>query len=141
MLKREDIIREAKTWIDVPYKHAGRDRFGIDCIGPIIKVGHALNIFTFDIINYSKRPTSNYLLSLMKQHMDRIKITDAKSGDVLVCREPRHPCHCGFLEITKESQRFFIHAYAPARKVVREALVRERDERVTLAFKYRGIAE
>lgn len=46
-LKRRDIVAEARKWIGAPYRHQGRGRNGIDCVGLLIEVakglGHAVD--------------------------------------------------------------------------------------------------
>lgn len=138
---RDQIITEAKKYLGVPYKHAGRNEFGMDCVGPIIKVGHNLKLFSYDTINYPKRPSGTDFIQKMGQHMQRIQVAEATHGDVIVCSEPRHPCHCGFLEISPSGQKYMIHAYAPARKVIREPITPFREARMMLAFRYPGVVD
>ncbi len=38
VLKRRDIVAEARKWVGAPYRHQGRGRAGIDCVGLLIEV-------------------------------------------------------------------------------------------------------
>ncbi len=141
MTTRAQIVEEVNSWIGVPYRHAGRNRYGIDCAGLIIKTGHSCGMGTYDTINYPKRPVPSDFLHEMKDHLQRVPKREAQNGSVLVFREPRHPCHSGILEIDERGQRWVIHAYAPARMVVREALTTERWDNCVMAFDYMGLED
>jgi hypothetical protein len=133
---QDQIVEEAKTWIGVPFRHAGRNRLGLDCAGLVAKVAHEVGISTFDSIDYPKRPNPHDFLRGIGQEMQRIPKSEAGHGDVMVFAEPRHPCHCGIIEVDAQGQLWIIHAYALARKVVREHLTGERLKRARLAFRY-----
>lgn len=141
MTTRVEIVEEAKSWIGVPYRHAGRDRFGVDCAGLIIKTAHNCGISDYDTTNYPKRPVPNDFLREMKSHLDRRPKKEAGHGSVLVFREPRHPCHSAILEIDERGERWIIHSYAPARKVIREHLSVERWSNCVMAFDYQGVED
>jgi cell wall-associated NlpC family hydrolase len=46
VIKRREIVAAARDWVGVPYRHQGRTRNGIDCIGLLLNVavdvGHPL---------------------------------------------------------------------------------------------------
>lgn len=134
------VVAEAKTWIGTPYKHLGRDRFGIDCAGLIIKVAHALGISDYDTSNYSRRPNPQEFLRELRGKMDRVPKGELAHGMVGVFREPSHPCHVGIFERDEDGRLFIIHSYAPARKVVREPLTEDRMSRLLMVFRYREAA-
>lgn len=141
MSQRDDIVAAAKLWMDTPYKHAGRDRFGMDCAGLIIKVGHACGLTNYDTVNYPKRPVPKDFLREMGTHLVRLPKAEAQQGSILVLRGPRHPCHTVILEIDEQERRWIIHSYAPARKVIREALTPEQWMNCVMAFDYTGLEE
>lgn len=141
MTTRAQIVEAAKAWVDTPYKHAGRDRFGLDCAGLIIKTAHDCGLTDYDSTNYGKRPVPAEFLREMKDHLTRVPKGEAQNGSILVFREPRHPCHTAVLEVDARGQRWVIHSYAPARKVIREALLPERWRRCVMAFDYRGLED
>lgn len=47
VIKRRDIVKAARAWIGAPYKHQGRTRNGLDCVGLLVAVardvGHPVN--------------------------------------------------------------------------------------------------
>ena len=42
VLKRRDIVAEARKWVGVPYRHQGRGARGIDCVGLLIEVANGV---------------------------------------------------------------------------------------------------
>lgn len=134
------IVEQAKTWIDVKYKDKGRDRFGgVDCIGLIIKVAHEIGFSDFDTIEYPRRPIPQDLLRGMRDHLEQVvPLSDVGHGNIGLFRGPVVPCHTGIIEVDEGGDMWVIHAYAPARKVVRERLVGERDDQMVMAFRYTG---
>lgn len=55
----EDVIAEARSWVGVPFRHQGRNRGGIDCVGLPIVVGRALGVLPrgFEVANYDRLPS------------------------------------------------------------------------------------
>lgn len=138
MSKRDEIVRAARSWIGVPYRHLGRDRGGVDCVGLIIKVAHECGLSTYDTTNYPRRPHVQDFMREMRGHLSQIPMAEVKAGDVLVFLEPRHPCHVGVVD-EDAGGAWVIHSYAIFRKVVRERLAGERLQRAVMAFRYAGV--
>ena len=121
----------------MPYRHAGRNRNGIDCVGLIIKVAHELGLSEYDTTNYGRRPVPADFLREMRDHLVAVPASRLDHGEIAVFTEPRHPCHVGIIE-RDGADLYVIHAYALARKVVRDRLIGERLERVLLGVRYKG---
>lgn len=136
---RDDIVATAKEWVGTPYKHAGRNEFGMDCVGLVIKVAHGCSLSDHDTLNYPRRPVVKDFLREMRDHLTLVPKSGVKQGTILVFREPKHPCHIGILEIDAKGQRYVIHAFALARKVIREPMTKERWDRCAMAFDYNGV--
>ena len=138
MTLEDRIVEQANTWIGVPYRDKGRNRFGVDCVGLIIKVAHELGLTDYDTMNYPRRPNPVDFLREMRDHLVQQPLAQAGHGMVAVFREPLHPCHTGILEVDAQGRRWVIHAYAPARKVIREPLVGARESNMLMALRYVG---
>lgn len=97
-MKREDIIKAARTYVGSPWIHQGRNFSGIDCVGLYIGVGKAFNYPLQDFDGaYKRRPEGTLLLERMRLYNDEIEI--GEYGDIVLIRFPRdeYPQHLGFL--------------------------------------------
>lgn len=135
-----DVVKEAWTWRDVPWRHQGRSRMGIDCIGLVIKVAHGLELSSFDTADYDRRPDGvNFLLGF-QTHMDRVRPGTERGGDVVVMRDDRLPCHCGIL-VPFRGSTYLVHAAAKRKKVVVEPFIDKLITRRIAVFRYRGLED
>lgn len=129
MTVQADMIREAKALEGIKYKDKGRDVIGgLDCAGVLVTVAHRLGLSDYDSLDYSRRPNAVEL----KRELDRIAQLemipnkwDWQSGDIGLFSTDSHPVHLGFLERDEMGREFVIHAWAPARKVVRSEVTRD----------------
>lgn len=137
MVTRQQLVEEARTWLDVPWRHLGRNRAGIDCVGLGVEVLKSLDLPWHDVPSYSSTPHAG-LIAHIKQVCDPIKINDIKPGDVLVFRTAHYPFHVGMVS-EKYGKLHVIHATAARRKVVEEPFAHELVDNVTHAFRIRGI--
>lgn len=132
IVTRADIVSEARKNLGVRWHHQGRSRAGIDCIGLVIKVAHALGLSTFDIIDYSRQPDPTMLRALMAEHMTPVDAPQL--GDVLLMRFETEPQHVAIV-----TDIGMIHAYAQARRVVEHRLDSQWRSRVLGYYQYKGI--
>lgn len=62
----ESVVLEARQWLNVPFRHQGRDGHGIDCVGLPIVVCRSLGLIgpEYDIANYGRLPSAELLMRL-----------------------------------------------------------------------------
>jgi len=139
MPNRDDIVAEARKWIDVPWRHQGRTRLGIDCAGLVILVGNSLDLINYDTTNYQRKTHGQDFLNHFRMNMDEKSITEVLPGDVMLFRDRQYPCHAAIVGGTPNALTI-IHAYARVRKVIEERLnTEEWLQRRIICFKYRGL--
>jgi cell wall-associated NlpC family hydrolase len=121
---RARFVEEARSFIGVPWKHLGRARSGIDCIGLLLVAGERSGVIPkFEFTAYSRLPNGAGLLTEFDKYCNQKPLTEIRRGDILVTRDTSVllPCHCGVID-----ERFgefrLIHAYAKARRVVESRL-------------------
>lgn len=51
---KEEIIMHARSMIGTPFRHAGRDQFGIDCVGVLLVSLHKTGLTKWDDVSYSR---------------------------------------------------------------------------------------
>ena len=134
-----DVVIEARRWLGVPWRHQGRTRAGLDCVGLIAVVAHALGISSYDYTSYGRRAVGQAFVHHFADNMDPLRIAEAEAGDVLVFADHAYPCHCGILT-EKWEQPHLLHAHATRRKVIEEPYIGEWPAKVKFAFRFRGVS-
>lgn len=122
---RERFVEEARSFLGVPWKHLGRARSGIDCVGLLLVAGERAGIIPKqEFTAYSRNPEGIGLLLEFDKHCTAKPLTDARRGDILITRDTSvlMPCHCGIID-ERFGELRFIHAYARARQVVESRFV------------------
>jgi cell wall-associated NlpC family hydrolase len=61
-MERADIVKVARSYVGTPYKHQGRSRKGIDCIGLVICVAQEFGVQLIAPNDYAPSPSSNLVL-------------------------------------------------------------------------------
>lgn len=106
------IVAEARSYVGVRWRHRGRSRFGIDCIGVIVKSLAAGGVHMRDRLDYGREPWRDGLSREMVDHFGQPVDGEWLPGDVAVMcgigqPEPGHVGiiaeHSGYLTL--------IHSY------------------------------
>lgn len=150
MVSRSDIVTTALDWIGTPFRHQGRSRSGVDCVGLVICVGRELGMPEADNdspVNYRRNADGVDLLKEFRRHMGKEKRIDlTKPGDVFLFRDRQFVIHTGI--VTAVSPRVqVVHAYAPNRQVIKCYPEDTRDnqgrlsDRVQFCFEYPGVED
>lgn len=117
---RHRIVEEARSYINVPFVHAGRNRMGIDCVGLLIMVGHALDLFDWDDVDYGTM-VDHVRLRHDIDMFCHVTTTEQMIGDIVLFNILGFPTHVGIITQT-EPEPLFVHAYYTAGKVIEERL-------------------
>ena len=134
MVERSELIRIARTWIGVPFRHQGRNRLGVDCGGLLVVVGREAGLEILDSTSYSMSPDPLVIRTALELHCDPIAIEDVLPGDVLwlsLAGEPRHLAFYTDIGI--------IHAWAGPGKVAEHTMDTVWQRRIKAAFRPKGI--
>lgn len=129
------IVTEARGWLGVPWRHQGRSRSGVDCVGLIVQVARALQLSEYDSTAYSRRPEGQGFVQHFRDHLTAIPIPEAQPGDVLLFADLAYPCHCG-LRTTLRGVPHLLHAHALRRKVIEEPFAGEWPDKARFAFRF-----
>lgn len=114
---REQIIAEARSWLGVPFRHHGRTRLGVDCVGLLVCVFGAVIGIREGCLSYGMRPTSEFAFSQIRKFATRITPSEAGPGDVVQMNYDGRSVHFGIL-----SEVGIIHSTIKTRAVVEHAL-------------------
>lgn len=119
---RSDAVDKAREWLNVRWRHQGRNAAGIDCCGLVIKVGNDLGFFVYETLDYDRNTTGAEFVHYFEDAgCIEIPLAYAQPGDIVITSDRSFPCHCGIVS-RKRGELHFIHAYAKRKKVVEEPL-------------------
>lgn len=141
ILTRDQIVAEARSWIDTPFVHQGRRKaIGVDCVGVIIGVANALRISSFDTADYSASPNPETMGARLRENLDEIPFREVLPGDILWFRVTYAPQHLGIVsEVAPEL--CMVHAYSrqPVTKCIEQPLGKMWTARIRGCFRYRDV--
>lgn len=139
MIPAERVIEEARGWVGTPFRHQGRSRDGVDCVGVLVVVARALGIPHVDRVDYGKFPVGNELVSHLRSNLLLPSAPGKFPGQVALFREQHFPCHVGLLSWLHGTLHV-IHARADRRKVVEEPVyATERKALILRTFDLPGV--
>lgn len=128
----DDVIRAARHYVGVRWRHQGRTADGLDCVGLLVRVAGDLGFTVEDETHYSHEPSAALLLAKLRAHCDEIPSPSYQPGDVVLMSIGGSPRHVGIV-----SDRGLIHAAALYRKVVEHEFSKEWRDRVVRAFRWK----
>ncbi|CAJ7799686.1 NlpC/P60 family phage cell wall peptidase [Burkholderia pseudomallei] len=132
---REQFVAEARSWLGTPYQHQGRLKgVGVDCIGLLACIAHALDLSDADFTDYERRPDGR-LRPVLEQHLRRVPLDEADAADVLLFAWASTPIHIAIMT----DATHVLHAYIPNRKVVESRLDESMRSRVVAAYHVPGV--
>lgn len=130
MVTRSEVVAEARTWLETPYRHQGRLKgVAVDCAGLVLGVVRALGMECRDVEGYAKRPDGT-LKDIVYSQTLPVEPGCEAAGDVVVFHWDNDPVHLAILT-SKDS---IIHAFAINREVCEHG-INERWRRQIAAFR------
>lgn len=120
--RSDEIVQIAKTLIGLKYRHQGRGKGSIDCVGVPIYIAQELGLSSWDTMDYGPRPDLHRFNQLIiETGAKRIPLRGLSHGDMVqVSWEGSAPVHVGIMEIDERGYPWIIHAFMPHRKVTRD---------------------
>ncbi|MBT2333631.1 C40 family peptidase [Variovorax paradoxus] len=139
-----NICAAARSYMGVPWRHQGRSREGMDCLGLVITVAHDLGLTEFDTRDYARQAKDESMLEQCREHLVEITRANVRPGDVAVMRFGANR-HIGFFGDYLHGGLSLIHAYSNAPRKVVEHLFNDDWLRMNRAqligvFRFPGIA-
>lgn len=108
-------VAEARSYLGVKWRHRGRSRFSIDCIGLVVAAVRAGGVVMRDRLDYGRLPWKDGLEREMREHFgEPVSFENAQTGDVaLMCwdADKAVPAHVGMLGDGDNGLRI-IHSYS-----------------------------
>lgn len=129
------IVAAARGWLGVPWRHQGRSRRGVDCVGLVVCVARELGHEPEDFTAYARHADTFDFAERFRRALREVPVAEAQPGDVLVFAERAFPCHCAVLS-RRHGVPHLIHAHALRRRVIEEPLAGEWPARLRMAFRF-----
>ena len=139
-ITKEDVVAEARTWLETRWQHQARLKgVAADCGGMILGVLWSLGYTDFDWTRYGRIPDGLQLRRICETVLEEIPLSDAREGDVFLMRFSEHPQHVGIFGRSPDGALTLIHSYATARKVVEQRLDEDWRQKLVAAYRLRGM--
>lgn len=130
MITGQQMVDEARRWVGVPFRHQGRTRFGVDCIGLGIVVRNECEPWPEGMAtptDYRRNPLETLEVEL-KKFCTQIQHPEKGCFALIKWPKQKFACHVGLI-----TPDHIIHAYA-GKKTVVETGYRDPWIRMTVSF-------
>jgi len=130
------MVAAARTFLRVPYKHRGRSRAGVDCIGLIACALQAVGRDIEDREAYSPAPQGDSLHEAAAYHLGTPVPKDAmQPGDVVLLRWFKHPNHVALVTPYPYGGLALLHSFKASHEVIEHRLDDEWRSRIVGAWR------
>ena len=136
-MNRDAIVASARSYIDVPFVHQGRSRYGIDCAGLLTCVAYDLGMKDVRVNDYGRSPDPTRAREIIEAHMNPVPFAELAPGDVLSFVIVQDVQHYG-LVVSMEPVRF-IHAYQTVGKVIEQSMFGPWLRRLRRCYRFREL--
>lgn len=135
MPSSNDYVEAARSYLGVRWRHQGRDRMGVDCVGLLIVAGADLGIEIADKQGYRRSPDKDAFINHIRDNS--VPADAPRPGTFGIFRDGNQPCHVGiFAEMHGEVS--LIHAYVGTGVVMEEVFAHDWPRRL---IEVRALAE
>lgn len=115
---RSEFVAAARTYLGVPYRHQGRNRIGMDCVGLVVCAARDVGYDIPDMFGYRRAGDGIAFMRHVRQNgREILGNVPLKKGQILAFQQQQFPAHLGILDMRADGQITVIHAYAGRRQV------------------------
>lgn len=134
MLSNLDFVESARAYTGVKWRHQGRNRLGVDCVGLVLCSLADIGIIVPDMQGYRRTPDPIFV-----QHIrdNSVPAPGPLPGTLGIFRDGNQPCHVGIFA-TMHGEVSLLHAYAGTGKVMEEVFMHDWPRRL---IEVRALAE
>jgi cell wall-associated NlpC family hydrolase len=131
----QQIIDQARTYLNVRWQHQGRSREGCDCVGLLASVGHDLGLAVDYDTHYHHKPDLDRFLMQIAHYCDEVPKSERGPGDFLLFFMSEGSWHLGI----QGEDETVIHSTAARRKVVEHGIDQVWAHRLRRVYRLRGL--
>lgn len=143
----EQLVQAARSFVGSKWKHRGRSKAGIDCVGLIVLAGKECGLHEYpDDVDYTRTSKGQDLLEPFRRHGVEIRfgpdmgLQNLQDGDILILRDTIFPQHAGIIATNSRGVKTMIHASAYYGRVIEEPLKDEHNKKAITAFRFRFLS-
>ena len=143
LARRSEIVEIARSWLNVPWRHQGRTRLGVDCVGLITIPAKTLGLSDYDFFDYERIPGQDpekFLVHFRKTCRQIFPVTAAREGDILIFTDRRFPVHAG-IKASLEGFPSVIHATMAYYRVRETRFTSDWEKALQYAFAYPNLED
>ncbi len=96
-MSSDAFVATAGGFVGVPWRHLGRSRTGVDCIGLVLLAAREVNVDLPDPAPYAREPQGNATVGGILSHAERV--ANPQPGDVLLFRMGLYGGHVGIASL------------------------------------------
>lgn len=138
MTLARDVVEAARSFIGVAYRHQGRTRAGLDCIGLNVAIAIQLHLPAHDFSAYAPTPDPVALLREVSKGMDSVATRDGLApGHSLMFRLTAHGPPQHFAILTEDGT--MVHALSTTGSVVEVTFDRMWQRLLCGAWAFKGV--
>ena len=138
------VVAEARSYIGVRWRHRGRNRNAIDCVGLILAAFGPFGLHDWpDDYSYSRQSTNRELIEIFRRHSREVPLGPGglealEDADILILKDTAYPQHVGLLA-TNWGVRTLIHASVAHGAVLEERITDDIRRKAITAFRMRSL--
>ncbi len=120
---QQAVLDHARSLIGTPYRHQGRNRRGMDCVGPLLFVTAAMGMdYQETDRRYGRNPEKFRLKQEMDARLEKVRTEDIRPGDILLFGFGGPPQHVGIATDYVHGGLGLVHCNTKVGRVVEHAL-------------------
>lgn len=121
---RAQIVEAARSYLGIRFRHQGRDKSGLDCVGLLVLISRDCGLPCEDLkdLGYRRAPDPESFRKALYDQTDDGNMRIIRHGSLLMLRQPAYPCHCGVADMVEGQKPMLIHASIGERAVVSQPL-------------------
>lgn len=106
------MLSAARSYVGARWRHRGRSRYGVDCIGLVVLSLAAAGVQMRDRLDYGREPWRDGLDRELREHFGA-PVVGMQPGDVVSLRGPGQPepGHVGVIASAPAGYLTLIHSY------------------------------
>jgi cell wall-associated NlpC family hydrolase len=137
--QRSKVVAEARALVGVPFQHAGRNEYGLDCLGLIVLAARNAGLDVYDNCSYSQIVNPEFMAAEIEAAAERLPgLSSVLPGDVVLFSVAGSPQHMALISEKFDTYMLMVHSYQSAGRVVEHPLDRTWRRRVVACYTWRS---